>query len=454
MTADSIVRVSPATIADRPRQSVGPGDTPTAEELRQVAEEVRLAFPRPLRAPQLVLIDVDPHHLHAFWTLEPAAVDAARRAPDGDGEMVLRIAEAGEGHEAVAFDVEVIGLQGQCYVDVWGEQRCYRGEIGLRGLDGRLTPLAPAAAVQLPRTASGIRAPAPPPAPPADQAAETPEADVVAPAEPVPAALELPEPARHPFPLPPTEAGVYDPEPGAPVLVIPPAEPAAAPAAAARPMPAAHELPEPVRHPFPLPPTEAGTYDPEPRAPALAMSPAEPAPPPPAVRPVPAAHELPEPVRHPFPLPPTEASEYIPEGLLGGFAPADTPLSAEPATAETPPDFSAEAASTADAPPPAGQTPASGQAGAVPAPEAADPAGLLPLENVLTLSSFALGRESVEFEINAELHISGRVRPGMRLQLFGRPVALRPDGSFSITRPLPAGALLFSSLLISDDSTP
>ena len=403
MTADSIVRVSPATIADRPRQSVGPGDTPTAEELRQVAEEVRLAFPRPLRAPQLVLIDVDPHHLHAFWTLEPAAVDAARRAPDGDGEMVLRIAEAGEGHEAVAFDVEVIGLQGQCYVDVWGEQRCYRGEIGLRGLDGRLTPLAPAAAVQLPRTASGIRAPAPPPAPPADQAAETPEADVVAPAEPVPAALELPEPARHPFPLPPTEAG---------------------------------------------------TYDPEPRAPALAMSPAEPAPPPPAVRPVPAAHELPEPVRHPFPLPPTEASEYIPEGLLGGFAPADTPLSAEPATAETPPDFSAEAASTADAPPPAGQTPASGQAGAVPAPEAADPADLLPLENVLTLSSFALGRESVEFEINAELHISGRVRPGMRLQLFGRPVALRPDGSFSITRPLPAGALLFSSLLISDDSTP
>ncbi|MBK8210640.1 MAG: hypothetical protein IPK78_12420 [Rhodospirillales bacterium] len=73
---------------------------------------------------------------------------------------------------------------------------------------------------------------------------------------------------------------------------------------------------------------------------------------------------------------------------------------------------------------------------------------------MLTLSSFALGREAVEFEINAELHIFGRARPGTRLQLFGRPVTLRPDGSFSITRPLPNGALVLSSLLISDDGDP
>ncbi|MFO1120175.1 MAG: hypothetical protein U1E38_08825 [Rhodospirillales bacterium] len=98
------------------------------------------------------------------------------------------------------------------------------------------------------------------------------------------------------------------------------------------------------------------------------------------------------------------------------------------------------------------QPPAADVGGDAAAAAAVDPASLLPLENVLTLSSFALGRDSVEFEINAELHVFGRARPGTRLQLFGRPVPLRPDGSFSITRPLPAGALVFSSLLVADEA--
>lgn len=392
--ADSIARVSPA-----------PDDAPTAEELRRVAEEVRLAFPRPLRAPQLVLIDVDPHHLHAFWTLEPAGVDVARRALGGaDGEMVLRISEAADGPPAATFDVEVVGLQGQCYVDIWGEQRSYRAEIGLRGNDGGLTTLAPAASVQLPSIGTGTRKPAPAavPQPPA----EGPEGNDAADARKVAA----PSPT--------------------------------------------HVLPEPVRHPFPLPPTEGGGYDPALQAsgaqPAVAAVPPPPAAPVAAAKPMPAAHELPEPVRHPFPLPPIEAGDYIPEGLIGGFVPADTQAPVEPEAASGPPPESpGESASHAAEIPTGAET-----AGASPPPDAADPADLLPLENVLTLSSFALGRESVEFEINAELHISGRVRPGMRLQLFGRPVALRPDGSFSISRPLPNGALLFSSLLISDsDST-
>ena len=444
--ADSIARVSPA-----------PDDAPTAEELRRVAEEVRLAFPRPLRAPQLVLIDVDPHHLHAFWTLEPAGVDVARRALGGaDGEMVLRISEAADGPPAATFDVEVVGLQGQCYVDIWGEQRSYRAEIGLRGNDGGLTTLAPAASVQLPSIGTGTRKPAPAavPQPPAGGPEGNDAADARKVAAPSPTHV-LPEPVRHPFPLPPTEGGGYDPalqasgaQPA--VAAVPP--PPAAPVAAAKPMPAAHELPEPVRHPFPLPPTEGGVYDPLPLAPVQAQGlggpPSAPDAAPP--RPMPAAHELPEPVRHPFPLPPIEAGDYIPEGLIGGFVPADTQAPVEPEAASGPPPESpGESASHAAEVPTGAET-----AGASPPPDAADPADLLPLENVLTLSSFALGRESVEFEINAELHISGRVRPGMRLQLFGRPVALRPDGSFSISRPLPNGALLFSSLLISDsDST-
>ncbi|MFO1120174.1 MAG: DUF4912 domain-containing protein [Rhodospirillales bacterium] len=181
-----------------------------------MAEEVRLAFPRPLRAPQLVLIDVDPRHLHAFWTLDAASVDAARRASanTGDAVMVLRISGTGDGAED-AFDVEVAGLQGQCYVDIWGEMRSYRGELGLRRGDGSLDALAPAALVQLPSAGPAGRAPKVPAAAPTAAVfpAEVAQSVAVAaapaaptmPAAPPPAAHELPEPVRHPFPLPPTE---------------------------------------------------------------------------------------------------------------------------------------------------------------------------------------------------------------------------------------------------------
>lgn len=201
-----------------------------------------------------------------------------------------------------------------------------------------------------------------------------------------------------------------------------------------------------MRHPFPLPPTEADVYDPEPRAPAPGaaadgLTPAAAAPPQ-----MPAAHELPEPVRHPFPLPPVEGGDFDPLALIGGFVSPNTPFPEEQAEAGSGQEEPSLPAPSDQPPPPAAEAGGDGTA-----PATVDPASLLPLENILTLSSFALGRDGVEFEINAELHIFGRARPGTRLQLFGRPIPLRPDGSFSITRPLPQGALVFSSLLVANE---
>ncbi len=73
--------------------------------------------------------------------------------------------------------------------------------------------------------------------------------------------------------------------------------------------------------------------------------------------------------------------------------------------------------------------------------------GPLPLENVLTLSSYAMGRQDVQLEVNAELLVEGRTRPGRELYLFGQRVPLRPDGTFSIRRPLPQGALILTTVL-------
>jgi hypothetical protein len=155
--------------------------------------------------------------------------------------------------------------------------------------------------------------------------------------------------------------------------------------------------------------------------------------------------EPPEPVRHPFPLPPLHPSEFVPEALVGGFLPA-AELGSERPTSD-PGGGAASHEEGKPEPPPSGEAPAA----EVPASSSGDEPAPLPLENVVTLSSWVLGRETVEFEINAELHIFGRARAGAQLQLFGRKVTLRPDGSFSITQPLPNGALVLSSLLVDSD---
>jgi hypothetical protein len=374
-----------------------------AETLRRVAEEVRAAFPRPLRAPELVLIDVDPRRVHAFWTLPAATIETARQGLGRDGAaapMVLCIFEiSASGSDGAAFDVEVVGLQGQCYVDIWDKHRRYRGELGLQRPDGGLVSLAGSATIELP-----------PLGPPAEQR---------------PSALEIAA----------NQSERRDEQ-----------TPAPAPG-------------EPVRHAFPLPPTEPSDFVPEHlaahaavgaeaerRQPALRPSEREAALP--SAQPEPlasATQELPEPVRHPFPLPPTEASEFVPEVLIGGFLPP---------VMEASPENPRPAEQTAAAPPEQQHRepePVVGDApGEVRAPTEGG-SGPLPLENVLTLSSYALGRETVEFEVNAELHIFGRARPGAQLQLFGRKVTLRPDGTFSISRPLPNGALVLSSLMVGDD---
>lgn len=493
-----------------------PGGGPDAPEwLRRVADEVRAAFPRPPTGSELVLIDVDPRHIHAFWTVSPAQADAARRqlgAEEPAAPMVLRVRELSPGGEAgAAFDVEVAGLQGQCYVDIWDEPRRYCGEIGLRSPGGGLVPLARANPVELPALGPAVDAPPRPAAvAPAPSAAMAPAA--------------MAEPVAHPFPLPPGHAAEQPPpappeKPGevarkplaAPLVrAVLPGIPGNAAAGAApealRPSidvgpgrATADPLPEPVRHPFPQPPehppehrsevepaSQRAVTAPEPAL-GAGQEPAASVPTPisaddaaaelprsaeptnayltpPAVDPfsslpptdasppgVPQWQELPEPVSHPFPLPPMESGEFDPHALLGGFLPADTPLPSDAGEAAAPEHEGAEHASSGG--PPAGEAPAGGES---PAGGDSSPAesSLLPLENVLTLSSFALGREQVEFEINAELHIFGRVRPGTQLQLFGRKVSVRPDGTFSITRPLPSGALVLSSLLVNGSHEP
>jgi hypothetical protein len=76
-------------------------------------------------------------------------------------------------------------------------------------------------------------------------------------------------------------------------------------------------------------------------------------------------------------------------------------------------------------------------------------------EPIVTYSSHqagGAGGPGVDLEVYAELHVYGRTRRGGRLFLFGRQVPLRPDGSFSVRRPLPSGAVVVPVLLGEDDT--
>jgi hypothetical protein len=67
-------------------------------------------------------------------------------------------------------------------------------------------------------------------------------------------------------------------------------------------------------------------------------------------------------------------------------------------------------------------------------------------------SSSDLSRSETDLELTVELLVRGRTRPGGRLDLFGRPVAIGPDGSFSVRQRLPEGALPLA-LVLGRDTT-
>lgn len=65
---------------------------------------------------------------------------------------------------------------------------------------------------------------------------------------------------------------------------------------------------------------------------------------------------------------------------------------------------------------------------------------------LLGLSSASLGGQTPALELRAELHLHGRVAPGMELRLLGRRVPVGPDGRFDIRQPIAPEALLLPLL--------
>lgn len=149
--------------------------------LRDTGDEARASFPRKFIETELVLIDVDPHHLHAFWTVPASVMEDARALPGGaDATMVLRVFPLADGDTAETmagfFDVEVGGLKGRTYVGIWQPERRYRANLGLRTPAGEFIAFAGSNEIALPPTG-----PAAEPEPQAAPPGEDPETSAVDP---------------------------------------------------------------------------------------------------------------------------------------------------------------------------------------------------------------------------------------------------------------------------------
>ena len=366
----------------------------TPEELRAVAQDVSALYPPPRLGTELVLLEVNPHRAHAYWNVDVEDYQAAvASAGSATPPMILRLHDvtglAFDGGNAHSyFDLQVQGLQGHWYVDLWQAGRAYVAELGLRREDGGLVLLARSNPVATPA------------------ASESPRYETTAVAL-HPEGPRLTDLSADPNLNPET----MDVETGAEVALNPP----------------------PLHVVAPVPDAAYGAPDagPETRPVTAAFAPS---------------------LAREFPLSPSvakpeasTAGRQEPAALQSESAErTDWPSAKE--LARHVPDTSGAAPSMPESAAPSPSSPA-------PVPPPPPPASL-PLEHYVTLSSFEHGSPQVALEVNVELHVYGRAKPGTQVSFYGQPVALRPDGSFSLRKPLPHGAVVLPLLAVDPPQPP
>jgi len=130
-------------------------------ELRAVSDEISNAFPAAEGAVGVVLMDVDPHRIYAYWNLEPEVLErmlAEFSAGGQQAHLVLRFHaladedpdSPGGGIPLEAFDRELEGAVGQLELQVRGDGGRYEAELGLTAEDGGWRSLARSNRVHMP----------------------------------------------------------------------------------------------------------------------------------------------------------------------------------------------------------------------------------------------------------------------------------------------------------------
>lgn len=128
----------------------------SAKDLRTISKEIETEFPKAVDddLSRLVLLDIDPKRIHAYWNITlPQYTRALKKA--GAATKILRFyllpSEETPLHNALhAFDIEVQGLRNQQYIDLQQDRSICAAECGLRAPDGSFFPLVKSNIVKTP----------------------------------------------------------------------------------------------------------------------------------------------------------------------------------------------------------------------------------------------------------------------------------------------------------------
>jgi hypothetical protein len=392
-------------------------DQPGCDELRSVLDQVSRKIPLPASGNELILLEIDPHRAHVCWNIDPQQAHP-------ESPLVLRVFDITEGGKpsaaAQAFDVEVHGLQGRWYLDLWRDNRTFVTQLGYRREDGSIDVLAESNHVSTP--------PAEPEANASTGQHTDPHGNALNTDWPGDHMLEIPAPDAAPEPVEPPTSPEAKPAPLVvePITLLDPEFPIPYwPGRSSMSSPVEPAAEEVVASEVALETETATTLRHEPEATAVAAGNAS----------VAFDDEVMNETAEEFP-----AAEQLVAAVQENRAAINAFYEAVESRPEAAGTWPHEpSGSTPESP----SAPASAPDAAAASPTAAHPA---PLEHILGLSSLELPGRDVLLEVNAELHIYGRSKPDTELTLYGQIVKTRPDGSFSVRRPLPHGAVILPLL--------
>ena len=133
-----------------------PQDDPVDDGGAVLMRQAPTTFPDRYGETYLVLMDVEPHTLLAYWEIDEIALERAQRDLAVRGETVVRVHDVTQiifdgGNAHGHFDITVDAHVHNFYIYPSDDGRCFIADIGLRGADGKFVVLARSNCVQMPR---------------------------------------------------------------------------------------------------------------------------------------------------------------------------------------------------------------------------------------------------------------------------------------------------------------
>ncbi|MHC4870677.1 MAG: DUF4912 domain-containing protein [Planctomycetota bacterium] len=129
----------------------------TQEELRGILNSVELKEFAPLNEAKLVLLEIGPYLIHAYWEIPDAKVRELKEIHGSNMDnfkMVVRFYEVnycGTNDIVNQYDIEVEDLKSDWFNHVWSSGKKYIADVGFIFNDGTFKRLARSNAIQMPR---------------------------------------------------------------------------------------------------------------------------------------------------------------------------------------------------------------------------------------------------------------------------------------------------------------